>query len=184
MIDLVPLSQFSERYSSGWRMVPGYELTHSDYVALMRSPDHVDPRVTRNTRNAAVSRNNARHRANKERQEEIAFIPLGELEINAALFGLTPAESAILHTLVRRGFAEYSVLESAVFSDDALGEIDDPHGAIRTYVKRLRPKLKPKAIEIETHYGIGYSMSEKCRGIVRTEIKAWRVLNGGEERLG
>lgn len=42
MIDLVPLSQFSERYKAGWRMRPGYELKAGDYAVLMQSPDHED----------------------------------------------------------------------------------------------------------------------------------------------
>ena len=45
MIDLVPLSQFSERHSNGWRMVPGYDLKAGDYAVTMASPDHVVPRL-------------------------------------------------------------------------------------------------------------------------------------------
>lgn len=40
MIDLVPISQFSERYSGGWRMVKGYDLKAGDYAVVMASPDH------------------------------------------------------------------------------------------------------------------------------------------------
>ena len=41
MIDLVPLSKFSERYARGWRIVPGYDLKATDWAATMQSPDHV-----------------------------------------------------------------------------------------------------------------------------------------------
>lgn len=53
-IDLVPLSQFSERYARGWRIVPGYPLTHGDYAATMQSPDH--QKAVRNINRAAMSR--------------------------------------------------------------------------------------------------------------------------------
>lgn len=58
-IDLVPLSQFSERHNAGWRMRPGYELKAGDYAVLMQSPDHQDDTVL-NTKRATVSRNYAR----------------------------------------------------------------------------------------------------------------------------
>lgn len=40
MIDLVHVLEFSERLSSGWRMVPGYPLEPGDTRVVMQSPDH------------------------------------------------------------------------------------------------------------------------------------------------
>jgi hypothetical protein len=52
MIDLVPLSKFSERYARGWRIVPGYDLKATDWAATMQSPDHV-PVIKSNLERAA-----------------------------------------------------------------------------------------------------------------------------------
>ena len=43
MIDLVPLSQFSERNASGWKMVPGYPLEPGDYAVVMQAPAFSEP---------------------------------------------------------------------------------------------------------------------------------------------
>jgi len=55
MIDLVPLAQFSERHSRGWRMVPGYPLQPGDYAVTMQEPGFPVPK--RNKSLAAQHRN-------------------------------------------------------------------------------------------------------------------------------
>ena len=42
-IDLVPLKQFSERITDGWKMVAGFPLKPGDWCVTMQSPDHVAP---------------------------------------------------------------------------------------------------------------------------------------------
>jgi len=43
-IDLVPLTQFSERIIAGWTMVPGYPLQPGDYCVTMQPPGFPVPR--------------------------------------------------------------------------------------------------------------------------------------------
>lgn len=64
-IDLVPLSQFSARYSKGWRMVAGYPLQPGDYAVTMQSPGHKDP-VKSNLAKASGIRNTLVARKRKQ----------------------------------------------------------------------------------------------------------------------
>ena len=64
-IDLVPLAQFSERVSRGWRMVPGYPLQPGDYVVTMQAPDF--PKPLSNIRLAARRANQVKREEEKKR---------------------------------------------------------------------------------------------------------------------
>lgn len=78
-IDLVPLSQLSERYRAGWRLVEGYDLSASDYAATMASPDHKQTWKANKSR-AAISRNVARYQP----EEVKRFQKLKEAGVKAA----------------------------------------------------------------------------------------------------
>ena len=69
MIDLVPLSQFSERIARGWTMVPGYPLQPGDYAVTMKAPAFEEKQS--NLSKAAVWRNKLgaekRHQAARRR---------------------------------------------------------------------------------------------------------------------
>lgn len=69
MIDLVPLSEFSERIARGWKMVPGYPLQPGDYAVTMKAPAFEEKQS--NLSKAAVWRNKLgaekRHQAARRR---------------------------------------------------------------------------------------------------------------------
>lgn len=83
------------------------------------------------------------------------------------VFGLTPTEAKIFCLLVKVGAAEYPRMESLVFDDDRHLELDNPIGAIRTYIKRMRQKIRPHGLDCETVYGFGFNMSEEMRAAAK-----------------
>lgn len=64
-IDLVPLTQFSERIMAGWTMVAGYALQPGDYCVTMQPPGFPEPR--RNVSRAAEHRNKVTQQKRRER---------------------------------------------------------------------------------------------------------------------
>jgi hypothetical protein len=56
MIDLVPLSEFSDRHNKGWRMVAGFPLAPGDYAVTMQSPGHRDLSQTNIQRASAIGK--------------------------------------------------------------------------------------------------------------------------------
>lgn len=202
-IDLVPLSQLSERYRAGWRLVDGYELSASDYAATMASPDHKQTWKPNKSR-AAISRNIARYqpeevaRFQKPKQSAIATASSERIEILEEenrqlkeriaklsghddaealqfLFGLTPTESQILALLVHRGSADYDQLELVSLPDDRGDRVEDINGAIRSHIKRIRRKVRPHGIDLTTVYEFGYTMSDEMRRATREMIAGWRA---------
>lgn len=205
MIDLVPLSQFSERYAEGWRLVEGYDLAASDYAATMASPDH--QKVWKSSRaRAATSRNLARYQPdeavkaqvvretaavvttpsqeqleileeeNRQLKERIEQLSgFGSAEALQYMFRLTPAESRVMALLVHRGSADHDRLENAAYTNDRVDEIGDVVLAIRSHIKRIRRKIRPHGLDIVTVFEFGYEMKDDARAAVRKMIADWRA---------
>lgn len=87
-------------------------------------------------------------------------------------FGLTKAEGRILAVLVRCGLAETSALYDALYGFNELDEPEKPNEAVRSHMKRMRRKLRPAGVEIETHYGFGFALGDEGRAAVRRAVEA------------
>lgn len=174
MIELIPLHRFSDMYTAGWRLVRDCQITADDSAAVMISPNHEDGAPIRYYISEALRKNRMRNRAEPGRVAEVVSRKVDDVTAAMGAYKLTPAEASVFVVLVNRGLAEHSVLEDAAFSDDAFEEIENPILAIRTYVKRMRKKIRPHGIEIETLYGVGYGMAEECRQKAKRGLKTWR----------
>lgn len=160
-VDFIPITKLSERYAQGWRLAQPLE--PNDYAALMRAPGSSAP----NTRRAASVRNTVRIAARVEDEvhrlrDTLAQIT-GAADVERAMrtFGLSLPKARILLLLINRGIASHETIIDTIY-DDALA-IDNPIGAVRDHVKRLRPVLKRRGITFETAYGYGFEMAEAMR---------------------
>lgn len=205
MIDLVPLCQFSDRYREGWRLVDGYDLAASDYAATMASPDHGPVRkgnvsIAASSRNfaryqpqevakkqvrkvvvqppKAVTDSRLETLEEENRQLKDRISKLSGYEDAEALqyaFVLTPTESHVLALLVHRGSADYSQLEFAAFPDGRGDDMEDVVGAVRSHIKRLRRKIRPHGIDVNTVYEFGYTMTDDARSAAKRMIAEWKA---------
>jgi two-component system cell cycle response regulator CtrA len=77
------------------------------------------------------------------------------------VFGLTKSEAIMFGVLLNNRAPRKETFMTAVFSD----RIDDPpeQKIIDVWMCKIRKKLKPYGIEIETCWGVGYAMSEACK---------------------
>lgn len=83
------------------------------------------------------------------------------------VFGLTEAEANIVMILVERGVATYDHIQSAIYSFDTLERINDVGEAIRSHIKRIRQKLRPRGLDFSTTYGLGFEMDDAGRAKAR-----------------
>jgi hypothetical protein len=166
-LQYVPIKELSARYAEGWRMVQ--PLDPNDYAALMRAPSAPEP----NTHNAAISRNLTRKPKPKPKQEPIGatatvaqVAPTSDVERVMRAFGVSLPKAQILLMLINRGIASHETIIGTIYADDE--RIENPIGAIRDHVKRLRPSLKKSGISFETSYGYGFEMSDAMRQRARS----------------
>lgn len=174
-VDFIPLSQFSARYAQGWRLVN--PLDPNDYAALMRAPGSVTP----NTQRAAAARNRVRTTAraddevNRLRDTLAQITGCADVERAMRAFGVSLPKAQILLLLVNRGLASHETIIDAIYDDDARVSIENPEGAVRDHVKRLRPALKRHGITFETSYGYGFEMSEAMRSRAKAMLACCEV---------
>lgn len=91
-------------------------------------------------------------------------------------FGLTRSEATCLAALLRRGNMTKAALHMAVYPDpDQAGELK----IIDVYIHKVRRKIRPFGIEIDTIWGQGYSMTGEAVAAVQRVI-AERQSERGE----
>lgn len=73
---------------------------------------------------------------------------------------LTPTEARVLGCLATRGMMTFDMMMTAIYSD----RVDQPLLKIlHVWVYKLRRKLKPFDIAIQSIWGVGYSVSPETR---------------------
>lgn len=104
--------------------------------------------------------------AREEIRQLKAAMSVHDATAQATRLGISVRGAEILLLLVRRGHANFDQLYDALFDDE-----DDScmewRQAVRQYVKRLRQKLRPHGISIQSIYGHGYRMDEASRAKAR-----------------
>lgn len=109
---------------------------------------------------------------NRQLRDRIAVLTGQDLRGAArVVFGMTEAEATIFLTIVHLGRVDYGQLRDAVYSSGRLIELDEPHGALRTHVKRLRKKAAKRGIEFTSIYSYGYEMPEEMRQRARAVLR-------------
>jgi len=82
-------------------------------------------------------------------------------------WGLTGSETRVLGYLVQRQSVTNEFLIDALYMGSAANKIpDDPSNMLKVWICRLRRKLKPFDIEINTEWGVGYFISAEHRAFV------------------
>ena len=85
-----------------------------------------------------------------------------EEEVVPLIFGLTESESKIVSLLVKRGSATKEQLLTVV-TRDVTGNLPPDIKIVDVYVCKIRKKLQPFGIKIETMWGRGYAMTPESR---------------------
>lgn len=108
---------------------------------------------------------------NRQLRERIAELTgINDTWAARQAFGLTDTEARVLLLIVRCGQAEYRHLEASIWDDLDGCASDNPPGCIRSHVKRMRKKIRPHGIDVETIYSFGYAISESSRARCRALI--------------
>jgi two-component system cell cycle response regulator CtrA len=89
------------------------------------------------------------------------------------LFGLTGSESRVLSVLFQRGMATKEQLLIAV-TNDVTGNKQPEIKIVDVYICKMRKKLEPFGIVIETVWGRGYNLDHDNRDRVRGYLNASR----------
>lgn len=79
--------------------------------------------------------------------------------------GLSPREAAVLGVLMAREMATKDHIMAALYRDFARDEPDPK--IVDVFVCKLRAKIKRWRIEISTHWGRGYYMTQEAKARVR-----------------
>lgn len=92
------------------------------------------------------------------------------------VLGLSLNEARLFGIILRRGAADYGLLDDALYSYDSEGEGGPgrPHEAVRSVIKRMRRKIRPLGLDVTTEYSFGYTMTEAMRA------RARRILESGK----
>ncbi|HBJ84597.1 MAG TPA: heavy metal resistance protein CzcR [Verrucomicrobiales bacterium] len=85
------------------------------------------------------------------------------------VFGLTGQQTCIFGVLMARPFASNAALMLALYSDKTNGDAAEPD-IIKVHICKMRQKLKPFGVEIETMWGQGYRISDEHKAIVRAML--------------
>ncbi len=110
---------------------------------------------------------------NRQLKDRIAEISgLSDVLLARQKYGLTDTEARIFLILVRRGSAEYDVIERAIYDDRDVEVPDGVNMAIRSHIKRMRRKLQKHGIDFETVYSLGFRMADKARSKAKQAIAA------------
>lgn len=77
--------------------------------------------------------------------------------------GLTKGEARIVGVMFKAdGVATRQRLFAAMYADDPNGGPDDPDNVLKVMVYRIRRKLVPSRMSIETVWGVGYRLVERA----------------------
>lgn len=91
-----------------------------------------------------------------------------EAPLSPYAWRLTPSEDCILACLLARETATRDQIMDALYEDR---NGDEPaEGVLGVFLCKLRKKLKPLEISIQTRYGVGWALSPEAKAILRRLI--------------
>jgi two-component system, cell cycle response regulator CtrA len=77
---------------------------------------------------------------------------------------LTPTEAKVFEVLMARQVATRRAIMVAVYTNVLRDEPDEK--ILDVWISKIRTKLRPFSIQIETHHGVGWSISPETRAHV------------------
>lgn len=101
----------------------------------------------------------------------------GDVILFKRVFGLTPQAAAILTALMEREQCSHEALALALPQGWAQSDERDVDSLAKVNVHKLRRKLLPLAIQIETIWGWGYRISSA------EKAKVWRAVEASRDGL-
>ncbi|MGU3387191.1 helix-turn-helix domain-containing protein [Methylobacterium sp. D53M] len=78
-------------------------------------------------------------------------------------WGLTPSQARVFAVLVRRPCPSRTAIMTALYSDRSETDAVDDPTIVTIFVHRMRRKLQPFGVEIQTLRGRGYALDEGTR---------------------
>lgn len=80
--------------------------------------------------------------------------------------GLTPLELKYVGFIMRKEVANQNMILNAVYG--SLPDCDQPDPkTIEVHICKIRKKLKPSGLRIETRHGVGYYMEEETKAALK-----------------
>lgn len=86
-------------------------------------------------------------------------------------FRLTPKEALILNVLMHNPVCTKERLHAAVSVNKISSDEETEIKIVDVFVCKVRAKLKPFDVEIETHWGTGYSLSAASKNIIQEMLQ-------------
>lgn len=90
------------------------------------------------------------------------------------MFGLTPSEAKVLSLLLVRDIATKGQIMTAIMSDRG-ADAEPEMKIVDVYVCKIRNKVRPFGISIETVWGRGYTMSRENKEKVTAFLNSTEV---------
>lgn len=119
-----------------------------------------------------------------ELREKIALLEEENIQLRKALMpldnpfvklDLTPQQRELLHAIYRADIATYDHLACVIDQWASLARADeaegDAHLRLKVAVCKLRQRLKPYSVTVETVYSVGYFMSQSSKARLQEIIK-------------
>jgi len=84
-------------------------------------------------------------------------------------WGLTVTEEKVLRCLIARNLASKEAIHYALYG--SMGEDGAEIKIVDVLVCKLRPKVLPFGIEIETQWGRGYQLTAASRDVIKSALR-------------
>lgn len=95
---------------------------------------------------------------------------LGVLVLPPLEWGLTKNEGRLIGVLLERELVTKDTAMAALYRDR--GESEPEVKIVDVFICKARKKLRPFGIQIDTRWGVGYSMSAASKAAARQQIEA------------
>lgn len=117
---------------------------------------------------AGTQMGSTRARSKDETEERLRQVEeaLADASWVPSEWGLTKSEVAVLNVLVLRRVATKEAIHTILYGDESDGGPDPK--IIDVFVCKMRPKLEPARIKIETVWGDGYELTAESRAIINS----------------
>lgn len=113
----------------------------------------------------------------RDRIEELEALLVPEKDSFPPTWLLAPNEKVLLGLLLARNVVTHDAMWSVLYGH--LPECDRPQrkfgtsDTVTVQLSKLRRNLAPRGVQIDNVWGVGHSMSAKCKAIVRAAIQEY-----------